>query len=236
MKKEVLFLCFMILGSLSFAQVIKVEVPRGARAESTDLIDGVATHNYSTKSKIPINGIPFLNENFTSGVLELHDGSKSEEVLLRYNISRDLFEILRNNDTLTLNRPFAVKYVYLDDKVFIFDPKLREDAERIFNGYFQLRVDGKLSFYIKRRKDLSYDSFAQNYQGGSGTKEYYYIEKVSFVGKSTDGKAFLITSTKSLLNNLKDHKPEVKAFIKENKIKFKKEEDIVRVIEYYNSL
>jgi len=236
MKKEVLFLCFLILASLSFAQVIKVEVPRGVRAESTDIIDGVATHNYSSKSQIPINGIPFLNENFTSGVLELYDGSKSGEVLLRYNVSKDIFEILSNNDTLTLNRPYAVKYVYLDDKVFIFDPKLREDAERILNGYFQLRVNGKLSFYIKRRKDLSYDSFAQNYQGGSGTKEYYYIDKISFVGKTTEGKAFLITSTKSLLNNLKDHKSEVKAFIKENKIKFKKEEDIVRVIEYYNSI
>lgn len=234
MKKEVLFLCFLILTSLSFAQVIKVEVPRGVRTESTDIIDGVATHNYSSKSKIPINGIPFLNENFTAGVLELYDGSKSEEVLLRYNISKDIFEILRNNDTLTLNRPYAVKYIYLDDKVFIFDPKLREDTERSLNGYFQLRVDGKLSFYIKRRKDLSYDSFAQNYQGGSGTKEYYYIDKVSFVGKTTEGKAFLITSTKSLIKNLKDHKPEVKAFIKENKIKFKKEGDIVRVIEYYN--
>jgi len=145
-------------------------------------------------------------------------------------------KILRNNDTLTLNRPYAVKYIYFDDKVFIFDPKLREDAERIQNGYFQLRVDGKLSFYIKRRKDLSYDSFAQNYQGGSGTKEYYYIDKLSFVGKTTEGKAFLITSTKSILKNLQDHKPEVKAFIKEKKIKIKKEEDIVRVIEYYNGL
>lgn len=239
MKNQLLLGCFLFFTCLSYAQVspiTKIEIPRGTRVESTEIIDGVATHNYSSKSTIPINGSPFLNENFTAGVLELYDGSKSGEVLLRYNISKDLFEILRNEDTLTLVRPFAVKYIYFNDEVFIFDPKLREDTERIYNGYFQLRVDGKLSLYIKRRKELSFDSFAQNYKGGSGTKEYYYIDKVSYVGKTKKGKAFLLNSSKKLLKNLHDYKAEVKTFIKVNKIKFKKEEDIVKVIEYYNSL
>lgn len=237
MKKEILFIYFLILGSLSFAQTVTISMPKVVRVESTVVIDGVTTHNYDVKSKIPINGNPFLNEYFTVGVIELNNGLKSGEVLLRYNISSDLFEILRNNDTLILNRPFAVRYIYIDDKVFIFDPELREDAKRNLNGYFQLRVDGKLSFYIKRRKDLSYDSFVQNYKGGSGSKEYYYIEKKpSFVGKTIEGKAFLLISARSLLKNLKDHKAEIKAFIKENKIKFKRENDIVEVIEYYNSL
>lgn len=238
MKKEILSICFVILGSLSFAQSSVVKLSKlTPRVTSSVVIDGVATHNYSVGSKIPINGNPFLNEYFTNGVIELKNGDKSEEVLLRYNISSDLFEILRDNDTLTLNRPFAVKYIYLEDKVFFFDPKLRENVERKFNGFFQLRVDGKLSFYIKRRKDLSKDSFVQNYKGGSGSKEFYYIKKKpSFVGKTKYGKAFLISSTRRLLNNLEDHKAEVKAFIKENKTKFRREEDIVEVIEYYNSL
>lgn len=237
MKKALLSLIILLLCNYGFSQELRlVEVPRGAKIQTTDVVDGVATHNYSTKSNIPVNGIPFLNELFTSGNLELLDGSKSGEVLLRYNVAKDLFEILRNNDTLTLTRPFAVKYVYLEEKIFIFDPKLREDAERSLNGYFQLRVDGKLSLYIKRRKDLSFDSFVANYKGGGGTKEYYYIDKVSFVGKSTEGKAFLIVSAKSFLSNLVDHKSEMKAFIKQNKIKFKQEEDLVRLFEYYNSL
>lgn len=240
MKKNILFLSLVFFASLAFSQqyvqTINIEVPRGSRVESSEIIDGVATHNYSAKINIPINGIPFLNEHFQLGVLELHDGKKSDDVMMRYNIAKDLFEILRDDDTLTLNRPFAVKYVYLDEKVYMFNPKFREEAPRNQNGYFQQRVVGELSLFIKHRKDFSFHSFANNYQGGAGTKEYYYVDKTNYVGKTTDGKPFLITSSKSLLSKLDKHKSEIKSFIKKNKLKVKKETDLVKVVEYYNSL
>jgi len=239
MKKKVFVFTFLIFSLVSFAQTTglsTIEVPRGSRVESTTIVDGVSTHNYSSKSNIPVNGIPFLKEDFQAGVLELNDGKKSIDVLLRYNIAKDAFEILHKNDTLRLNRPFAVKYIYLDDKVFVFDPKLRKGVDRKHNGYFELRVDDKLSLYIKRWKDLSFDSFVTNYQGGSGTKEYYYVDKIGFIGKNEKGKTFLIKSTKTLLANIDDHKSELKSFIKKNKIKIKKESDLIKVVEYYNSL
>lgn len=239
MKRVIELISFLLLVNTGYAQQIlrTVEVPRGSRNQTTEVVDGVATHNYSTISNIPVNGNPYMKEAFDVGVLELYDGKRSGDVLLRYNISMDLFEILRNSDTLTLNRPFAVQYIYYDDKVFIFDPKLREDVQRKFNGYFELRIKGgKLSLYIKRRKELSFDSFAANYKGGSGTKEYYYINKTTYIGKNSAGKTFLITSPKSLLKNLSDYKAEVKTFIKQNKLKLKSENDLAKVIEYYNSL
>ena len=237
MKKTFAFLVFLLSINISFSQNLKtVNVPLGARVKSTEIIDGVSTHNYSDKSSIPINGIPYLKEEFQSGIIELADGKKSDEVLLRYNISKDIFEILRNNDTLTLNRPFAVKYVYLDDKVYIFNPRFLKNSERRQNGYFELRISGDFSLYIKRWKNLSYDSFAANYKGGGGTKEYYYIDKKNFVGKIADGDPFIISSPRSLLSKLDKHQSEVKSFIKKNKIKLKKESDLVRVVEYYNSL
>jgi hypothetical protein len=237
MKKVFLFSAILFLNFAGFSQDLKIiKVPQGARVESTTVIDGVTTHSYSSGSKIPVNGIPFLDEHFVPGVLELRDGRKSEEVLLRYSIAKDVFEILQNNDTLTLNRPDEVKYVYLQDKIFIYDPKLREKTERKQNGFFELRVDGKCSLFIKRNKDLSYDSFATNYQGGSGTKEYYYINKVTYIGKNSDGKAFLLNSSKIFIANCKEHKAEVKAYIKDQKIKFKNEDDLVKLVTYYNKL
>jgi len=204
--------------------------------ESTQVVDGIATHNYSGTSAIPINGSPFLNDNFQEGSLELLDGRKAEKVLLRYNIAKDLFEILKGGDTLTLNRPFAVKYVNVDDKTFMFDPKFREKADRSQNGYFQLKTQGKLSLFIKRTKKLNFDSFTENYKGGSGTKEYYYIDKVNYVAQLNEGNPFLISSSKKFIAQLDNHKSEVKSFIKENKIKLKKEEDVIKLVDYYNTL
>ncbi len=238
MKQKLLFLTLLILAaSVCFSQTFStVGVPTGSKVESTSVIDGVVTHSYSNTGKIPINGTPFLSDYFDHGILELHDGQKSGSELMRYNIAKDLFEIVRGNDTLILNRPYAVKYIYLDNKVFVFDPKLRENVDRKFNGYFQLCVDGKLSLFMKRLKKLSFDNFVSNYQGGSGTKEYYYIDNVSFIGKISDGEPFLMKSSKKFIKNLTTHKAEVKAYIKDEKIKFNKEEDLVRLVNYYNSL
>ncbi len=237
MKKVILFLTILLFSDIVLSQDLKIiKLPEGARVESTTVIDGVTSHNYSSKSKIRVNGIPFLHEEFFPGIIELNDGRKSNEVLLRYNIAKDLFEILRNNDTLSLNRPDAVKYIYLKDKVFFYDPALREKSEKKLNGYFELLIDGNFSLYVKRYKDLSYDSFATNYQGGSGTKEYYYNDKIAFIGKSGNGKVFLMNSSKSFLNNLNDHKTEMKIYIKDQKINFKKEDALINLVEYYNKL
>ena len=238
MKKLFLLFSFLLFITFSFAQQTMkvVSVPFDSHVRSTDIIDGVSTHNYAAKSSITVNGIPFLNKTFQMGLLELPDGKKSDDVMLRYNIAKDVFEILHKGDTLTLNRPFAVKKVDLGNQVFIFNPKLRENAERKENGYFQVLVDGKLSLYLKRYKELSYDNFAANYKGGSGTKEYYYIDKKSFVGKTKDGKAFLISSAKKLISKLPDHKAEMKSYVKSNKIKSKKASDLTKLANYYNSL
>jgi hypothetical protein len=236
--KKVLLSGFILLMYLSgFSQDLKIiKVPQAMHTESSVVIDGVTTHNYSTGKTIPVNGTPFLNEKFSPGILELHDGKKSEEVMLRYNIAQDLFEIFRGKDTLTINRPYDLKAVYFMDKTFIYNPKLRTDAERKQNGFFEVLVNGDFTLYKKRNKDMSFDSFAGNYQGGAGTKEYYYVDKIAFVGKTPKGNVFLMNSSKSFLKNLNDHKPEMKAFIKAQKIKFKKEADLIKLVDYYNQL
>ena len=219
------------------AQDLKtVSVPLGARTESKKIVDGVTTHTYSTAAAIPINGDPYLKKKFTPGVIELFDGSKSNEVPMRYNIARDIFEVVQDNDTLTLNQGYKVKHIFYDDKKFIYDPEMRENSDRKYNGFFEVCEEGELTLYRKWYKDLLYDSFLTNYQGGKGTKEYYYVDKTIFVGKLQDHSAFLLNSKGKFLKHVEKEKKLVKDFIKKNKIKFRSEEDLKRLVEYYNSI
>lgn len=238
MKGNVAFLIFFFFYLGCLAQDLKtIKLPSGVQRQSKEIIDGVTTHNYVNETNIPINGSPYLKDNFLPGILELNDGSKSDKVPLRYNIASDAFEVIQNSDTLSLNQPYKLKKVIYDDKVFIFDPFLRANPERKYNGFFQLKVDGKLSLYIKRNKDLLYDSFVSNYQGGSGTKEYYYVDKVSYIGKIGDRSGFLIKSKRSFLNQFDaEDKTEIKSFIKKNNIKFKDEKDLVKLVKFVNSI
>ncbi|QGY45160.1 hypothetical protein GM418_16220 [Maribellus comscasis] len=238
MKGVFLFFTVCVFSFACLAQDLKtVEVPRGAQRQSKQVVDGITTHNYTKKSNVPVNGNPYFEQDFLPGILELNDGSKSDEMPIRYNIASDAFEVIQSSDTLSLNQPYKLKQIIYDDRVFIFDPELRAKAERKYNGFFELKVKGELSLYIKRNKDLLLDSFTSNYQGGSGTKEYYYVDKVSYVGKFNDGSGFLIKSKKEFLDRVDgQEKSDIKSFIKKNKIKFKSEEDIVKLVEYVNSI
>jgi len=233
------YVCFvlMLIYFGSQAQDLKtVEVPLGARPESKKIVDGVTTHTYSNSAAIPINGNPYLKKKFSEGIIELYDGSKSDEILMRYNIARDVFEVIQGNDTLTLNQGYKVKHIFYDDKKFIYDPEMRENSERKYNGFFEVCEEGELSLYRKWYKDLLYDSFVGNYQGGSGTKEYYYVDKTMFIGKIKDQKGFLFKSKNKFLKNIDKDKKIVKDFIKQNKIKLKNEEDLVKLVEFYNNI
>lgn len=238
MKKILIACCAGLFALVSYSQDLKnVQLPSGTIVKNTVVIDGVTTHSYASPNKIPINGTPYLNEKFQTGIIELKNSDKSDEILMRYNISKDQFEINYNNDTLTINRPHEIEYILMSDKKYIYDPHFMstEDATRR-NGYLEIIEEGTISLFIKRNKKLSYDSFVSNYGGGGGTKEYYYVDRTSYFGQINGQPPFQIKSTKSLLKNIDDNKEELKTYIKKNKIKVKQESDIAKLVKYYNSL
>lgn len=237
MKTAYLISVILILNYSVSSQGLKtIHIPSGARTESKMLIDGVITHIYSSDKKIPINGNPFLNETFIPGILELHDGSVSDQIPMRLNIADDAFELIFENDTLFINQPLKVKQIFYNDAVYVFDLAMREDKERKYNGFFQVLVEGDFSLYAKYVKEIEYDSFVSNYQGGSGTKEYFYVEKVHYIGRYQGRSGFLIKSKRQLLKYLDKEKPSVKAYFKDHKIKIKNRADLIALAKYFNSL
>lgn len=237
MKTVFLLSIILILSFTVNSQDLKtVQIPLGARAKSKKVIDGVTTHIYSQGKKIPVNGNPYLNESFMPGILELHDGSVSEQVPMRFNIADDTFELIFNNDTLALNQPLKVNRIYYNGAVYIFDLAMRDNHERKYNGFFQVLVEGDFSLYVKKAKEIEYDNFVSNYQGGSGTKEYYYVDKLSYIGRFKGRTGFLINSKRELLKYLAEKKPSIKTYFKNQKIKVKNEDDLIALVKYYNSL
>lgn len=238
MKFSLSLLLLIVITFLSSAQDLKdVQLPSGTLVRNTKVIDGVTTHTYSSGSSIPINGTPFLDQSFTPGIIELKNGDISDELLLRYNIVLDQFQIKNNNDTLTINKPYQVKLIQLQDKQFIYDPRFSTTEESIRrNGYLQLILDGELSLFLKRNKKMVYDSFVSNYGGGGGTKEYYYVERNSFFCRIEGGAPFIVKNKKSFIKNIPRNQEDVKAFIKSNKINVKEKSDLIKLVNYYNSI
>jgi len=237
MKAIYCIIAILILSYSVFSQDLKtVQIPLGARTESKKIIDGVTTHIYSSGKKIPVNGNPYLNETFLPGILELHDSSISDQLPMRFNIADDAFELIYESDTLILNQPFKIRRIYYNDAVYVFDLAMRDNPERKYNGFFQVLVEGEFSLYANKFKEIEYDNFVSNYQGGSGTKEYYYVEKVNYIGRYQGRTGVLINSKRRLLKYLAKEKPPIKSYFKNQNIKIKNEEDLIKVVNYYNNL
>ena len=153
-----------------------------------------------------------------------------ENLILKYDIYND--ELLTTTDhgiILQLNKEmvdyFNMTYI---NKTYFFK-RLDADSINALSGYVCVLFEGHVSLLVKYRKEIlllavenRYDLFNQLHK--------IYLKK--------DGEIILINSKRDFLKQLEDRKPQVRTFIKSNKLKITKKtpESFQPVIEYYDRL
>ncbi len=174
-----------------------------------------------------IIGTPYLNKNFnTAKVAEGY-----EEVPVRYNSYSDEIQFQKNNEILAL--PKEAKF----SRVTITSPKqvfvLLNTSDEL-NGYFVELVSGKTSLY-KKIKTLFIDavpapnSYASDKPASFKSQQpVYYIqtEKGDFIKKPRN--------QKDIIELFPDKKDSLNDFCKSNKIKFDKDEDLIKLVNFMN--
>ncbi len=190
---------------------------------------------YNGKYK-EISGSPFLEKELQNGTIILNDDRKVENVLIRYNAYEDalLYQIAK--DQITMLDPPVIKG-------FEFQPNDRNVkfiSISIIEGkkhFYEVIYDGKSTLVVRHQikltnKTNNAGSYGANDMQGSAFKklETYFLLDAT-------GKIFEISLTKkSLTSALGSHEEELKAFIKENKLKVREKIDLATLLEYYDSL
>ncbi len=144
---------------------------------------------------------------------------------MRYNAIEflDSDQIIRE----VLRRPYIT--VSIDGKRFEIVEYLDEGVEK--QGYFNPVSPGKTKLLFMPRKELFIKS--------KGYTEAYavYREISSYYLKKEGRPAEKIRlNKKTILNHLEDKAPQLTPFISDYGINLRKEEDVVRLLDYYNSL
>jgi len=194
--------------------------------EKQILYNGRAWRNLYSR----IKGDQFLfSANLLNGTVTI--GPRTfKNLLVKYDIYND--EILTTTDhgiILQLNKEmidfFSINY---DGKSYLFK-RLDADSTNTLSGYVNVLYDSNISLYIKYRKEIlllavenKFDLFNQLHK--------IYLKK--------GGVIILVNNRRDFLNQLKDHKQEVRSFIKSNKLKITKKipESFQPVVEYYDRL
>jgi hypothetical protein len=177
-----------------------------------------------------VKGFEFLfTKDFLPGSVTI-DGKTYNNLELKYDIYND--EILTATDhgiILQLNKEMVEKFtLYYENKIFYFH-NIKKDSINNIGGYVNVLHNGKTALYVKYKKDIllladdnKNDIFSETFKT--------YLKKESVV--------YPMSNKKDLLKALADKQPEVKAFIKKNKIQVSKKipGSFIPVLIYYDTL
>jgi hypothetical protein len=194
-------------------------------------INGIRDVPYSE-----ITGDPFMYGNFHSGEFFLTTGEKVN-LDLRYDIYADQIHIKdKKNNVFELIHPDRLSLIVIDTVKFVYSPvqKSKDNNESGKDSYFILKSDGKCKLLVKKNIRIQSAELPKAYQEAKPAK--FIIKDDTYYIKSQDGNAVRVGTRRELLEILSDKKNEVAGFIDSNKLGTKREEDLVRIISFYNSL
>ena len=185
------------------------------------------------KPYVGFKGNPYLDENFIEGVMVVDDTIRVRNFPLRYNLFKQNMEFISKDEIYYIINPFRVNYLEFDKKKFLYI--CYADKGDDFNGYFEVLEEGKCDLY--RRYTCRLEEGYYNKALSAGDRSYKYVKFEHYYMSKDNEPAVKIKAKKgSLFKIMTENKDEIDNYIKENKLKLSKEEDLIKLVNYYNSL
>ncbi|PHS63449.1 MAG: hypothetical protein COB12_09120 [Flavobacterium sp.] len=179
-----------------------------------------------------VSGSPYFTEDFQRGSVFKRNIAIKKNVNLRYNASRDLFEIKFNKNQSKVLKQTEDIYVIIDNKQFVYVPYSQNPD---INGYFEVLSNGKLSLYKKYNKQFregkkSINSMTTDIPATYQSKEILFLTNNN--GEFTE----LPNSKNGKIKSFKSHHKQLKQYIKDNGLNINKENNLIKLVKYYNTI
>jgi hypothetical protein len=180
-----------------------------------------------------IEGSEYFDEEFVKGDMLTQNSELFSGIPMRYNAYFENMEIrLPDSMVYTMSDPGLIFQVRLKKDVMIFTHYISPLGEK--DGFLYVLYEGKCSLYrrnykVFREKIPSNGILSEVPAKLVDKPKEYYI-------RSKDKTPTVILSKKDLLLILNDHPSEVEDFLKKEKVKLNKDEDLIKLLTYYDSL
>ncbi len=225
--KQISFILFFAITSGAFGQIYDEYSTRNFH--QSNLFSSRSAKNILSESDI--SGSPYLNNEFILGSILTNDKIRYIDIPLRYNIYNDDMEFKNSEDTyLAIGDPTLVKMIIIGDDKFIYTDKRKKNGEQF--GYYKLLEDGEIKLLLKYNVVFKKAVPTTGYEEAEPPKlerisDTYYIlqgnNEPQQISKKKD--IDLIFGPKS---------SEIDNYIKKEKLNVKKEEDLIKLVEFVN--
>ncbi|MBW1294638.1 hypothetical protein [Aquimarina litoralis] len=214
--RKILQLLFLLFSPLLFAQLPQSLIQPAEETHMFDEYDGSIYKSIRYKDASVID-----------------EKSGTFDAKLRYNVYSDALEFKKGEDLFMLSKN-PTSHARIDGDYFYYcNFKTQRGLKR--HGYYVLvELHEKYRIYKKyhlKVKEPSKTGAANgnNTAGRVQIKTKYYLEERGTIME-------LPMNKKELLATLSDKEEELKKYIKKERIKVKKEEDLIRLVSRYNAL
>lgn len=180
-----------------------------------------------------IEGSPYLNDEFKEGTVFMTSKTKFVEMPLRYNIFNDQVEFRSDDGSLmVLSVPEVIEKVEFGETTLEYS--VYSQLNKIRRGFFVVLEKGEASLYSRPRVTFEDARKPGAYSEAKPPRfikrpDEYYIR----IGKEP---AELISKKKDIEELFTEHEKEMQEFIRKNKININRPEDLIKVVQFYNSL
>lgn len=182
-----------------------------------------------------ISGTNYLNKDWQLGSVTVKNGKTYKNMLVKLNLLDQKF-IFKGDKGETMGFVEPVTQVILDATILNTNPVVLRNgftnSDVKPTDYLEVMTEGnilllkKTTVVVKEVKEYS-----------SAVTEKSYVNKSSYYTAEKDKPLRnLSLNKKDVVNALVGHTKEIEQYINDNKVNFKKDEDLTKLVNYYNSL
>ncbi|WP_132065781.1 hypothetical protein [Aquimarina spinulae] len=228
---------FLFFIAFMFAFAINAQVVSNGKNQTNSFTPLLYAHKYFKDNKNKTLGTPYENAKFELGEI-IHNNSKQKirKLFLRYNVFNDQIEVsktLKSSEILGLTKNKSV-YVRIKNREYHYkEYKYRNNKTK--NGYLiKLTSNTKISLYKLLKKKYIDTKIAKTPMNKDIPAKFtdqhaYYLE--------IDEKLFPVSSSKKkTVSIFPNNQKEVKDFIGKENLSLKKEKDLIKLVNFYNTL
>ncbi|THV63107.1 hypothetical protein [Chryseobacterium candidae] len=222
--RKIVLTALAICFSFSFAQnTLSVNGATGAQS----VFDGINSTTGKTFKYDEIAGdSPYIGKEFSDAKIAVN----YEQIPIRYNSYTDEIEFKKNGNVQVL--PKTTDF----SRIEVLSPRqviVLLDTSDNLNGYFFELINGKNNLYKKIKTKFTDVVPAANSYASERPANFRTLPPVYYI-KTQNGFIKKPKNQKDIINQFPDKKDSLTTFFKSNKIKFDKDEDLIKLVTFLN--
>lgn len=223
--KSTLIIFIQLLSILTFSQ--RISVDNGNKSIFENLYDIREVDDYNSRHNSRVIGTIFLYEKWNNRGLLYSSKDTYQMNKLNYNVLNDNFSIELSKDSIFTLNTNMIDSLRINQNLFV--KKFFNSKDTFFESLYSSSKASLLKKYFIKELQGRYNPLDGKEPPIKMVIKYdYYLVK---------DKLYKVNNSKKIISDyLNDKSKKLNEFVKKNKLSLKKEEDLVKVFEYYNNI